>query len=73
MVVELIMGPLWFTSKEKKNVIMNMELEVPKGPILKPTLSIVVVQRILQWERSKRGYFAVNVRGPWQRNAILIF
>jgi hypothetical protein len=52
---------------------MTVELEVPKGPIFKPTLSIVVVQRVLEWERSKRGYFALNVRGPWQKNALLIF
>ena len=30
-----------------------MELEVPKKPIFKRTLSIVIVQHVLQWEEAK--------------------
>ena len=30
-----------------------MELEVPQRPIFKPTLSTIMVQRVLQWERQK--------------------
>ena len=38
----------------KKKKIVTIEFEVPKWPILKPTLSIVMVQCVLQWERQKR-------------------
>jgi hypothetical protein len=31
-----------------------MEYEIPKGHILRHTLSIDMVQRVLQWERQKR-------------------
>ena len=49
----------------EKNVIVTMELEVPKKLIFKPTLSTVMVQQ--GNERGKRGSLATNVRGPWQK------
>jgi hypothetical protein len=53
LVVELISGSLRFTPTEK-NVIVTTEFEVPKRHILRPTLSIDMVQRVLWWERQKR-------------------
>ena len=48
-----------------------MELEIPQIPsILKPTLSTIMVQRVLQWEWQRRGSLPTNIRGPWQRNVI---
>ena len=38
-----------------------MELEVPIRPIFTPTLSIVMVRQLLQWERQKK-FFDCNVR-----------
>ena len=49
-----------------------MEFEVPKRHILRPTLSIDMLQRILQWER-QRSFSSWKRQGPWQRNVILIF
>jgi len=39
-----------------------MKLEVSKIPLFKPTSSIIMVQRVLQW-RGKRGFLAANVKG----------
>ena len=39
---------------KKRNVKLIMELEVPKRLIFRPTLSIVMVQWVLQWERQNR-------------------
>ena len=38
----------------KKNVKMNMEFEISKRHILRPTLSIDMVQWVLWWGRQKR-------------------
>jgi len=46
LVIELISGPLQFTPS-KKNVRVTMEFEVPKRHILRPTLSIDMVQLVL--------------------------
>ena len=43
-----------FGVHEEKYVRVIMEPEVTKRPIHRPTLSIVMVQRVLQWERHKR-------------------
>ena len=39
---------------KKKNVRVAMELEVLKVPIFRPTLSIVMVQQVLWWEKQNR-------------------
>ena len=43
-----------------------MELEVPKRSIFKPTLIIVMVQHVLQWERQKR-FSRCKCQGIMQR------
>ena len=49
-----------------------MEREVPKRPIFTPTLSTIMVQWVLCWERQKR-FSSCKCQGTWQRNATLIF
>ena len=44
----------YFGSHQGKNVRVTMEFKVPKRHILRPTLSIDMVQHVLQWERQKR-------------------
>ena len=60
-----------FSLHQEKNVIMNIEFEVPKSQLLGPTLSIDMVQRVLQWERQKRCSSRKD-RGPWQISAGII-
>ena len=43
-----------FSLHQEKYVRVTMELEVPTRPIFNPTPSIVMMQRVLQWERQKR-------------------
>jgi hypothetical protein len=43
-----------FGLHQEGNVRATMKLEVPKRPIFRPTLSAIMVQWILQWERQKR-------------------
>ena len=43
-----------FGLHQEKNVRVIMELQVPKRPIFMPRSSIVMVQRVLLWERQKR-------------------
>jgi hypothetical protein len=43
-----------FGLHQGQNVRVTMEYEIPKGHILRHTLSIDMVQRVLQWERQKR-------------------
>ena len=43
-----------FGLHQEKDVWVTMELEVPKRSIFRPTLSIVMVQQVLWWERQKR-------------------
>ena len=43
-------------TKENKNVKVTMKFEAPKRNILKPTLSIDTVQRVLRWERQTMCY-----------------
>ena len=50
-----------------------MELEVFKRPIFKPTVSIVMIQQFLWWERQKRSSRTCKIKEPWQRNTVLIF
>ena len=53
LTIELVMGPLRFTSRKNKNVRDDHETWGPKRPIFKPTLSILMIQRVLQWEMQK--------------------
>ena len=39
-----------------KNDRVTVEFEVPKGHLLRPTLSTDMVQRVLWWERQKGHY-----------------
>ena len=39
-----------------KNVIVTVEFKVLKRHILRPTLSIDMIQHVLQWERQKRCF-----------------
>jgi hypothetical protein len=69
--------PLRFTSRKSKwNVRVTVDLEVPKRIISRPTLSTVVVRRVLWCER-QRGSLSrfANIGGgvPWQRDVLLIF
>ena len=59
-----------FGLNQEKNERVTMELEVPSRPIFMPTLSIVMVQRVL---RVGEMSLTTNVRRPWQRNVALIF
>ena len=43
-----------FGLHQGKNVKVTVEFEVPKRHVLRPKLSIDIVQRVLQWERQKR-------------------
>ena len=43
-----------FSLHQVENVRVTMKFEVPRRRILRPTLSIDMVQRVLQWERQKR-------------------
>ena len=53
-----------------------MEFEVPKKHISKPTLSNVMVQKVLRWERQKMCFGKSlkkkkkkkKSKGPWQKN-----
>lgn len=47
-----------------KYVRVPMELEVPKTPIFKLALCIVMVQHVFPVREAKKG--------PWQRNALLV-
>ena len=49
-----------------------MELEAPEMPIFMPAFSVVTVQQILWRERQRRGSVVANVKGSWQRNAVVI-
>ena len=57
--------------KGEKNIRVAMELEVPKRPMFRPTLSTFMVQWVCGG-RGKRGSLATNVNGPWQRKDALI-
>ena len=52
LAVKVIPRPLWFTSR--KTIRVTMELEVPKRPIFKLTLSTAVVQQVCSGRRKKR-------------------
>ena len=43
-----------FGLHQGKKVRATMEFEAPKRHILKPTLSVDMVQHVLQWERQNR-------------------
>ena len=45
-----------FGLQQGHNIRMTMEFKVPKRHILRPTLSIDIVQHVLRWERQKRCY-----------------
>jgi hypothetical protein len=45
-----------FSLHQGKNVKVTMEFEVPKRHLLRPTLSIDMVQQFLQRKRQKRYY-----------------
>jgi hypothetical protein len=51
-----------FGLHQEKNVRVPMELEVPKRPISKLTLSTVTLQWVLWWERQK-GFSCCNRQG----------
>jgi len=67
LAIELMLGPLRFTSR-KKNVKVIMELEVPQKSSC--------LHYLLLWSngfcsgRGKIGYLVANFKGPWQKNAI---
>ena len=64
-----------FTMKhqeKKQNVRLTMELEVPKRPIFMPTLSTIVVQRVLQWERQMR-FSRCNCQGSMAKTCCCLF
>ena len=52
---------------EGKNVKVTMEFKVPKRHILRPTLSIDMVQRLLQLERQNMC-FGRKKQGPMEGN-----
>ena len=57
---------------KEKNVKAAMEFEVFKRRVLRPTLSIDMVQ----WVYDARGKISAMVekdKGPWQRNIVIIF
>ena len=51
-----LLNPSWdhFGLRQGKNVIVTMEFGVPIRHILRHTLSTIMVQRVLQWERQNR-------------------
>ena len=58
-----------FGLHQGNNVRVTMKFEVPKRHILMPTLSTNMVQRVLQWERQKRGWGSSRKRqGPMVEN-----
>ena len=70
LVVELVMGPLQFTSR-KKNVKVAMEIEVPQRHILSHVLSTHMVEWVLWWETQKRCY-GRRRQGPMVENVLII-
>ena len=70
LAVKVIPRPLWFTSR--RTVRVTMELEVPKRPIFKLTLSTAVVQRVLQWETQKR-FFHYKYHGSMAKKCHFFF
>jgi hypothetical protein len=67
LVVDLILGSLWFTPREK-NVRATMEFKVPKRH--RPTLFTDMVQQILRWEKQKRCSGRKRQR-PMQRDIVM--
>ena len=55
-ICDWLLNPSWATLvyTKEKIVKVTMEFEVPKRHILRPTLSIDMVQRVLRLERQKR-------------------
>ena len=43
-----------FGLHQENNVRVAMGLEVPQRPLFRPSLSTVMVQKVLRWERQKR-------------------
>ena len=46
-----------FGLHQGKNVRVTLKFEIPKIHILRPTLSIDMIQRVLQWERQQKRCF----------------
>jgi hypothetical protein len=53
-----------FHSHQGKNVKETLKFKAPKGHVLKPTLIIDMLQRVLWWERQKRCYGLKKKEGP---------
>ena len=64
-IYDWVLNSSWdhFNLHQGKNVRVTMEFEVPKRHILRPTLSIDMVQQALRWERQKRC-FGRKRQGP---------
>ena len=54
-----------FGLHQGKMIKMTMQFEVSKRHLLRPTLSIDMVQQVLRWERQKRCYYRKKRKGPW--------
>ena len=56
-----------FGLHQGRDVIVTMESKVPKRHILRPTLSVDMVQRVLRWKRQKKCSCRKR-QGPMARN-----
>ena len=54
-----------FGLHQGKNIIVTLKFEVSKRHIVRLTLSIDMVQRVLRWERQKMCSYRKG-SGPWQ-------
>ena len=61
-----------FGLHQRKNFRLTMEFEAPKRHVLRPTLSINKVQRVLRWDRQNSCSGRKKNKGPWQRNTIIV-
>ena len=73
-ICDWLLNLLWdhFGLHQGKNIRVIMEFKVPKRHILRPTLSINMVQRVLRWER-QNGALIEKGKGAWQRDDVTIY